>query len=83
VNAGEFRGHNIYLLTGLRGVDLEVPSGSIFGFLGRNGAGKTTTIKILLGLLKPDAGVCGTGWRMWLALDQEGWPFMMLASRSK
>jgi ABC-2 type transport system ATP-binding protein len=42
----------------LRGVDLEVPAGSIFGFLGRNGAGKTTTIKILLGLLKSDAGVC-------------------------
>ena len=45
----------------LRGVDLEVPVGSIFGFLGRNGSGKTTTIKILLGLLKPDAGVCKIG----------------------
>lgn len=42
----------------LKGVDLQVPEGSIFGFLGRNGAGKTTTIKLLLGLLKPDAGVC-------------------------
>ncbi|MHC4705265.1 MAG: ABC transporter ATP-binding protein [Planctomycetota bacterium] len=42
----------------LRGVDLSVPRGSIFGFLGRNGAGKTTTIKLLLGLLKPEAGVC-------------------------
>ncbi|MHC4664493.1 MAG: ABC transporter ATP-binding protein [Planctomycetota bacterium] len=42
----------------LRGVDLSVPRGSIFGFLGRNGAGKTTTIKVLLGLLKPEAGVC-------------------------
>jgi ABC-2 type transport system ATP-binding protein len=42
----------------LRGVDLEVPRGSIFGFLGRNAAGKTTTIKLLLGLLKPEAGVC-------------------------
>jgi ABC-type multidrug transport system ATPase subunit len=29
----------------LRGLDLRVPAGSIFGFLGRNGAGKTTTIK--------------------------------------
>ena len=29
----------------LRGLDLRVPPGSIFGFLGRNGAGKTTTIK--------------------------------------
>jgi ABC-2 type transport system ATP-binding protein len=42
----------------LNGVDFEVPEGSIFGFLGRNGAGKTTTIKMLLGLLKPDSGVC-------------------------
>ena len=42
----------------LKGVDLEVPEGSIFGFLGRNGAGKTTTIKLLLGLLKPGAGGC-------------------------
>lgn len=42
----------------LKGVDLQVPQGSIFGFLGRNGAGKTTTIKLLLGLLKPDDGFC-------------------------
>ncbi len=42
----------------LTGVDLCVPEGSIFGFLGRNGAGKTTTIKLLLGLLKPVDGFC-------------------------
>jgi len=42
----------------LKGVNLRVPEGSIFGFLGRNGAGKTTTIKVLLGLLKPTDGVC-------------------------
>jgi ABC-2 type transport system ATP-binding protein len=40
----------------LRGLDLAVPAGSIFGFLGRNGAGKTTTIKTLLGMAKPTAG---------------------------
>ena len=40
----------------LRGLDLRVPVGSIFGFLGRNGAGKTTTIKTLMGLLRPDSG---------------------------
>ena len=45
----------------LKGVDLEVPKGSIFGFLGRNGAGKTTTIKTLLGLQKPQAGRCVVG----------------------
>lgn len=42
----------------LKGVNLQVPAGSIFGFLGRNGAGKTTTIKLLLGLFNPDAGTC-------------------------
>ena len=42
--------------TVLTGVNLEVPAGSIFGFLGRNGAGKTTLIKTLLGLQKPSAG---------------------------
>ncbi|MGO9008498.1 MAG: ATP-binding cassette domain-containing protein [Bryobacteraceae bacterium] len=40
----------------LRGIDLAVPRGSICGFLGRNGAGKTTTLKLLLNLLRPDAG---------------------------
>jgi ABC-2 type transport system ATP-binding protein len=41
----------------LRGVNLSVPGGQTFAFLGRNGAGKTTTIRTLLGLVKPDAGV--------------------------
>jgi ABC-2 type transport system ATP-binding protein len=40
----------------LRGLNLAVPAGSIFGFLGRNGAGKTTTIKVLLGMAKPASG---------------------------
>src|SRR5207248_11504902 len=40
----------------LAGVTLSVPTGQTFAFLGRNGAGKTTTIRMLLGLLKPDAG---------------------------
>jgi len=40
----------------LRGLDLQVPSGSIFGFLGKNGAGKTTTIKVLLGMARPTRG---------------------------
>src|ERR1700730_4964487 len=38
------------------GINLTVPRGSIYGFLGRNGAGKTTTIKMLLGLTRPTAG---------------------------
>ena len=40
----------------LRGVDFEVPRGSIFALLGSNGAGKTTVVKILSTLLKADAG---------------------------
>ncbi len=40
----------------LRGVDLEVRRGEIFGFLGPNGAGKTTTIRCLLDLIRPQAG---------------------------
>ncbi|MGD0767746.1 MAG: ABC transporter ATP-binding protein [Tepidisphaeraceae bacterium] len=40
----------------LKGLDLSVPQGQTFAFLGRNGAGKTTTIRMLLGLLKSDAG---------------------------
>jgi ABC-2 type transport system ATP-binding protein len=40
----------------LRGLNLQVPAGSIFGFLGRNGAGKTTTIKVLLGMARPTSG---------------------------
>lgn len=41
----------------LRGVDLEVQRGEIFGFLGPNGAGKTTTIRCLLDLIRPDSGI--------------------------
>ncbi len=40
----------------LRDLNLSVPEKSIFGFIGKNGAGKTTTMKMVLGLLKPDAG---------------------------
>ena len=40
----------------IRGLSLQVPKGSIYGFLGRNGAGKTTTIKVLLGMAHPTRG---------------------------
>ena len=42
------------------GIDLRVPVGSVFGFLGPNGSGKTTTIRVLLGLLNPTGG----SWRL-------------------
>lgn len=38
------------------GLDLKVPRGCVYGFLGPNGAGKTTTIRMLLGLVRPNAG---------------------------
>jgi ABC-2 type transport system ATP-binding protein len=40
----------------LRGVSFHAQEGEILGFLGPNGAGKTTTIKVILGLIRPDAG---------------------------
>lgn len=46
-----FRGNHV-----LRGIDLDVPSGTVFALLGANGAGKTTMINILTTLLQPDAG---------------------------
>jgi len=41
---------------GVEGLNLRVPEGTMFGFLGPNGSGKTTTIRVLLGFLKPSAG---------------------------
>ncbi len=38
-------------------LDLQIPEGSLFGFLGRNGAGKTTTLKMLSTVLRPSGGV--------------------------
>ncbi|MBA3055998.1 MAG: ATP-binding cassette domain-containing protein [Sphingomonadales bacterium] len=43
--------------TAVDGVDLSIPAGSIYGVLGPNGAGKTTTLRMLLGIIDPDAGV--------------------------
>ncbi|MXO75519.1 ATP-binding cassette domain-containing protein [Altererythrobacter aerius] len=44
-------------VTAVSGVDLAVPEGAIYGVLGPNGAGKTTTLRMLLGIIDPDAGV--------------------------
>ncbi|MEM9233537.1 MAG: ATP-binding cassette domain-containing protein, partial [Pseudomonadota bacterium] len=38
------------------GIDLQVPEGTVFGFLGPNGSGKTTTLRMLLGLIRPNRG---------------------------
>jgi ABC-2 type transport system ATP-binding protein len=58
----------------LDGLDLRVAAGDVHGFLGPNGAGKTTTIRILLGLLRADAGEArllgGDPWRDAVALHR-------------
>jgi len=75
----------------LQGLDLVVPCGAIYGFLGRNGAGKTTTLKLLLGMIRPDAGqfslfgerveseassVAGRRRLAFVSEDKELYPFM-------
>ena len=45
--------HNMYAVQNL---DLKVPEGSIYGFIGENGSGKSTTEKLICGLLVPSAG---------------------------
>ena len=40
----------------IENLNMSVPEGSVFGFIGKNGAGKTTTMKMVLGLLQPDSG---------------------------
>ena len=57
-----FSGSPVGWLTGaagqlaVDGIDLAVPTGSVYGFLGPNGSGKTTTIRMLLGLIQPTSG---------------------------
>src|SRR5438445_9910150 len=58
----------------LNGLDLTVETGEVYGFLGPNGSGKTTTIRVLLGLLRADAGkvalLGGDPWRDAVALHR-------------
>ncbi|OXX70232.1 ABC transporter ATP-binding protein, partial [Vibrio sp. V19_P1S1T109] len=42
--------------TAIEGINLSVPKGTIYGFLGPNGCGKSTTIRVLTGLLSPTSG---------------------------
>lgn len=48
---------NFGSVTAVDSIDLDVPEGALYGFLGLNGAGKSTTIRMLCGLLPPSAGV--------------------------
>jgi ABC-2 type transport system ATP-binding protein len=43
-------------ITAVDDVDLNVSAGDVYGYLGPNGAGKTTSLRMLLGLIRPDAG---------------------------
>ena len=45
----------------LRGIDLEVPAGALWGLVGADGAGKTTLLRCLAGLYRPDAGTATPG----------------------
>ena len=51
-----FTGKRMQRVEALKGIDLQVGRGEVFGFLGPNGAGKSTTIKSLMGLIRPTAG---------------------------
>lgn len=52
----QFTGKKRVKIDALKGLDLAVTRGEVFGFLGPNGAGKSTTIKLVMGLLRPTSG---------------------------
>jgi ABC-2 type transport system ATP-binding protein len=62
--------------TVLDAVDLDVPSGRVVGLLGPNGAGKTTLMRILFGVLTPDAGTLSWRDRPVTDDDRRGWGYM-------
>lgn len=55
-NLSKVFGRGAQIVHALKNIDLEVPTGQIFGFLGPNGAGKTTTIRVLMNLIRPTNG---------------------------
>lgn len=52
----QFTGKRMAKVDALKGLDLTIAVGEVFGFLGPNGAGKSTTIKLVMGLLRPTSG---------------------------
>ena len=73
----------------LDGLDLRVEDGEVHGFLGPNGAGKSTTIRVLLGLLRADAGTVrlldGDPWKDTVALHRRrgvrSWSVLLVTNR--
>ena len=52
----QFSGKRMTKVDALKGLNLTIAAGEVFGFLGPNGAGKSTTIKLVMGLLRPTSG---------------------------
>jgi ABC-2 type transport system ATP-binding protein len=62
--------------TALDGISFEVPRGEVFGFLGANGAGKTTTMRIVLDILRPDAGTATWAGTATTDVPRETWGYL-------
>jgi ABC-2 type transport system ATP-binding protein len=63
-------------VTALDGISFEVPKGQVFGFLGANGAGKTTTMRIVLDILRPDAGTSTWAGTPTTDVPRETWGYL-------
>jgi ABC-2 type transport system ATP-binding protein len=63
-------------VTALDGISFEVPRGKVFGFLGANGAGKTTTMRIVLDILRPDAGAATWAGTPTTDVPRETWGYL-------
>ena len=63
-------------VTALDGISFEVARGSVFGFLGANGAGKTTTMRIVLDILRPDAGTASWVGTPTTDVPRETWGYL-------
>ena len=63
-------------VTALDGISFEVPRGDVFGFLGANGAGKTTTMRIVLDILRPDAGTATWAGTPTTEVPRETWGYL-------
>jgi ABC-2 type transport system ATP-binding protein len=63
-------------VTALDGISFEVPRGEVFGFLGANGAGKTTTMRIVLDILRPDAGTASWAGTPTTDVPRETWGYL-------